>query len=218
MSDVVFPILVLVTWVAVGIGAVVFLGRHGRRSPVWFVIGAVLGPILLPIALELAERQGVLLARTRTGGDEEMPCLTVLAAVDGSQESDDALADAARVLAPKGAQFVLLTVVNPDLGENDPEAVRAAEELLTSRAARLPEGCLPPVHEVVSGDPAEVILDRAVVDAADLVVLGRRGRGLSEMLLGSVADEVVRRSPRPVLLGTAPPRRRARGADPAATS
>lgn len=210
MSDAVFAILVLVTWVAVGMAAVVFLERHGRRSPVWFAIGAVLGPILLPIALELAERQGVLLARTRAGGDRQTACLTVLAAVDGSQESDDALADAARVLAPKGAQFVLLTVVNPDLGENDPDAARTAEELLTSRATRLPEGCLPPVYEVVSGDPAEVILDRAVVDAADLVVLGRRGRGLSEMLLGSVADEVVRRSPRPVLLGTAPPRRRAR--------
>lgn len=206
MPGAVFAILVLVTWVAVGIGAVVFLGRHGRRSPGWYVIGAVLGPILFPIALELAERQGVLLARTDTGGTGASPCLTVLAAVDGSRESDEAIADAARVLAPEGARFVLLNVLSPDLGENDPDAARLAEELLASRGARLPAGCLPPVYEVVSGDPAEVILDRAVVDAADLVVMGRRGRGLSEMILGSVADAVVRRSPRPVLLGTAPTR------------
>lgn len=207
MSDAVFAILVLVTWVAVGTGAVVFLGRHGRRSPAWYVIGVVLGPILLPIALELAERQGVLLSRARSGEAAESACLTVLAAVDGSRESDDALADAARVLSPTGVQFILLTVLSPDIGENDPAAAGVAQELLTSRAARLPAGCLPPVFEVVSGDPAEVILDRAVVDAVDLVVMGRRGRGLSELILGSVADEVVRRSPRPVLLGTAPPRR-----------
>lgn len=206
MSDLVFVVLVLVTWVATGLAAVVFLGRHGRRSPAWWVIGVALGPILLPIAIELAERQGVLLARTVEPDGERRARLTVLVAVDGSRESDDALADAARVLAPKGAQFVLLHVLDPDLGENDPVARRDAEALLTDRSARLPQGSLPAVHEVTTGQPASVILDRAAADAVDLVVLGRRGRGLSELLLGSVADQVVRRSPRPVLLGTAPGR------------
>lgn len=206
MSDLVFAVLVLVTWVATGLAAVVFLGRHGRRSPAWWVIGVGLGPILLPIAIELAERQGVLLARTAEPDGERRPTLTVLVAVDGSRESDDALADAARVLAPKGAQFVLLHVLDPDLGENDPVARRDAQALLTERSAWLPGGSLPAVHEVATGQPAAVILDRAAADAVDLVVLGRRGRGLSELLLGSVADQVVRRSPRPVLLGTAPGR------------
>lgn len=206
MSDLVFVVLVLVTWVATGLAAVVFLGRHGRRSPAWWVIGVALGPILLPIAVELAERQGVLLARTAEPAGERRPRLTVLVAVDGSRESDDALADAGRVLAPKGAQFVLLHVLDPDLGENDPVARRDAEALLTERSAWLPQGSLPAVHEVATGQPASVILDRAAADAVDLVVLGRRGRGLSELLLGSVADQVVRRSPRPVLLGTAPGR------------
>ncbi|HEX6248451.1 MAG TPA: universal stress protein [Nocardioidaceae bacterium] len=202
MSGYVFPVLVLVTWVAIGLASVVFLGRHGRRSAAWYAIGVALGPILLPIALELAQREGMLLTRSapETG---EAPRLTVLAAVDGSRESDDSLVDAARVLAPKGAQFILLTVMDPDVGDHDPEARRRAEELLRSRADRLPEGCLPPVFEVASGEPARVVLDRAAAGAVDLVVMGRRGRGLSERILGSVADHVVRRSPRPVLLGSA---------------
>jgi nucleotide-binding universal stress UspA family protein len=207
MPDVLFPTLVLVTWVAVGLAAVVYLGRHGRRSPAWFVIGIALGPILLPIALEIAQREGTVLSRSvaRNGGATAK--LTVLVAVDGSEESDEALADAVRLLSPEVARFILLTVLDPDLGENDPQARREAEELLDSRAARIPQGGLPTVLEVVAGEPTHVILDRAAVEDVGLVVLGRRGRGLSQMLIGSVADQVVRRSPRPVLLGNARGRR-----------
>jgi nucleotide-binding universal stress UspA family protein len=207
MPDVLFPILVLVTWVAIGLTAVVYLGRHGRRSPAWFVIGIALGPILLPIALEIAQREGTVLSRSVAGNSGAPAQRTVLAAVDGSEESDDALAHAVRLLPPEGARFILLTVLDPDLGENDPQARREAEELLESRATRIPEGGLPTVLEVVAGEPAHVILDRARAEAVDLVVLGRRGRGLSQMLVGSVADQVVRRSPRPVLLGSAGGRR-----------
>ncbi len=200
---VLFPVLVLVTWVAVGLASVIFLGRRGRRSPAWYVIGAVLGPILLPIALELGQRDGVLLARAEPES-EEQPSMTVLAAVDGSGESDEALLDAARVLAPRGARFVLLAVLDPDVGGNDPEARQRARSLLESRAASLPEGCLPPTFEVTMGEPGQSILDRAVACGADVVVMGRRGHGFSERILGSVADYVVRRSVLPVLLGGAP--------------
>jgi nucleotide-binding universal stress UspA family protein len=203
VSGVVFPLLVLVIWVALGLTAVLFLGRHGRRSAAWYAVGIVLGPIFLPIALELGQWRGTVLSRT-VPLSGATPRLTVLAAVDGSQESDDALTDAARVLASQGAQFVLLTVLDPDIAENDPDAAKDADRLLASRAAWLPAACLPTVHEVTAGNPAEVILERAAVDEADLIVMGRRGKGLSELLLGSVADQVVRRSPRPVLLGRAP--------------
>jgi nucleotide-binding universal stress UspA family protein len=202
VSGYLFPLLVLVTWVALGLAAVVLLGRRGRRSPAWIAIGVVLGPILLPIALELAQRGGMILGRTDPG-DTRWAGTVVLAAVDGSGESDDAVADAVRLLVPERTRFVLLTVLDPDDAAHDPDARRSAEELLRSRSGRLPPGSPPAVHEVAMGDPAQVILDRAAADDVDLVVLGRRGRGLSERILGSVADQVVRRSPRPVLLGQA---------------
>lgn len=205
MWDVLFPILVLITWVAIGLASVVFLERHGRRSVAWFAIGAVLGPLLLPIAVELAAGRGTLLERMPQQSDRTAR-MTALVAVDGSQESHDALADAAEVLAPKGARFILLTVLDPDVGEGDPHAREEAERLLDDCAARLPSGLLPPVREVAAGDPAPVIMDLASAEAVDVIVLGRRGRGLAQALLGSVADQVVRRSPRPVLLGRAPAR------------
>jgi universal stress protein A len=51
------------------------------------------------------------------------------------------------------------------------------------------------------GDPANVILELANELHAELVVMGTHGRrGVSRLLLGSVAESVARSSPCPVLL------------------
>ncbi|MDO8432617.1 MAG: universal stress protein [Candidatus Binatus sp.] len=53
---------------------------------------------------------------------------------------------------------------------------------------------------VVSGDPAERVLAAARDLGVDLIVMGTHGRkGLSHLVLGSVAERVVRESPVPVL-------------------
>ncbi len=50
------------------------------------------------------------------------------------------------------------------------------------------------------GDPATAIVERAASGGYDLLVIGTHGRsGLSHLLLGSVAEKVVRRAPCPVL-------------------
>jgi nucleotide-binding universal stress UspA family protein len=52
-----------------------------------------------------------------------------------------------------------------------------------------------------SGDPVEVILDQAKRLRADLIVLGTHGRrGLQRLVLGSVAESIVRRASCPVLV------------------
>lgn len=57
------------------------------------------------------------------------------------------------------------------------------------------------------GDPATAIIDRATSGGYDLLVLGTQGRtGLSHLLLGSVAEKVVRRAPCPVLTVRVPER------------
>jgi len=50
------------------------------------------------------------------------------------------------------------------------------------------------------GDPASAIVERADAGGYDLLVLGTHGRtGLSHVLMGSVAEKVVRRAPCAVL-------------------
>jgi len=53
---------------------------------------------------------------------------------------------------------------------------------------------------VMNGDPRDAILEAAKEVNADLIVMGTHGRsGISRLFMGSVAEEVVRRAPCPVL-------------------
>lgn len=59
--------------------------------------------------------------------------------------------------------------------------------------------------EVLSGNPAREIVRYAEDNDIDHVVVGSHGRrGLARFLLGSVAERVVRRSPRPVTVMRTP--------------
>jgi universal stress protein A len=55
--------------------------------------------------------------------------------------------------------------------------------------------------EVLEGEPVPVILTRATEMETDLIVIGTHRRaGLSRLLMGSVAEGVLRRAPCPVVL------------------
>src|SRR5205807_1249456 len=60
-------------------------------------------------------------------------------------------------------------------------------------------------RRLAEGDAAGVVLHFARELPADLVVMGTHGRtGLGRVLMGSVAEQVVRQAPCPVLTVTAP--------------
>jgi len=55
-------------------------------------------------------------------------------------------------------------------------------------------------QEVGIGTPYKAIVDAAVAEGADLIVMSTHGRtGLAHMLIGSVTERVLRRAPCPVL-------------------
>jgi nucleotide-binding universal stress UspA family protein len=54
---------------------------------------------------------------------------------------------------------------------------------------------------VWEGDPGESIVEAAVAEQADLIIVGSHGRGaVGRLLVGSVSDHVVRHAPCPVLV------------------
>lgn len=56
-------------------------------------------------------------------------------------------------------------------------------------------------YRVESGNPFEAILDTAETTRADLIVLATHGRtGIKRLLIGNVAEKVVRHAPCPVLI------------------
>lgn len=79
---------------------------------------------------------------------------------------------------------------------------RAARDYL-SATAKLLESDGPRVRweTVEEGSPAQAILSRAENGQADLIAMSTHGRGgLGRLILGSVADEVLRNSTIPILL------------------
>jgi nucleotide-binding universal stress UspA family protein len=130
----------------------------------------------------------------------------VLVATDGSPASEAAVAFVADEWP--AATVVLLHVVDPSgvgyeavgtPAETWYERERErATELLERADDPLSEGAT--VERVVEvGRPAATIVEVAKREDADHVVVGSHGRaGMSRVLLGSVAEAVVRRSPVPV--------------------
>jgi nucleotide-binding universal stress UspA family protein len=132
----------------------------------------------------------------------------VLVPVDGSERAHRAC-EFVREEYP-GATLVLLHVVNPAGTGYNPGASlpsfseewyerekEAAEELFDEVEAAAGSATVERVLEV--GKPSRVIVEYADEEGVDQIVMGSHGRsGVSRVLLGSVAETVVRRSPVPV--------------------
>ena len=137
----------------------------------------------------------------------------VLVPIDGSEQSWAALDHALETFA--GERITVLNVVDPmtgiyagvdgdfyDAGAHE-RAVERGDELCERALERAEEsGDLSSTvveTAVESGRPARTIVEYAEEHDVDHVVMGSHGRsGVSRILVGSVAETVMRRSPVPV--------------------
>jgi nucleotide-binding universal stress UspA family protein len=120
------------------------------------------------------------------------------------------------VSAMQGAQPVAVEPAEPAYAETKDQAMarRQAEleQYLRGVARRLPVGPRYTVDACISDDPVAVIIARAVKERPDVIVMATHGRsGLTHMVFGGVAEEVVRSGVAPVLLVHPNEVRRARG-------
>ena len=136
----------------------------------------------------------------------------ILAPTDFSELSKQGLKSALELAQAFGAKLLLLHVVEPppypiegivpsQLGANllDDLERQASNEL----AQVLPEAQASKVEvtrRVIVGIPYRKIVDVAEEEKADLIVMTTHGRtGLGHLVMGSVAEKIVRTAPCPVL-------------------
>lgn len=133
---------------------------------------------------------------------------TIIVPTDFSYASDAALGYARLLAARFGASLHLLHVVDEAGSWSEVyAAIPDIQDRLSLDAARRLEAmaaCLPPplqaTSAVVCGAPVSTIVKEAESKGADLIVMGTHGRrGVGHLLLGSVAERVVRLAPCPVL-------------------
>jgi len=136
----------------------------------------------------------------------------IVVPTDFSDCAEEAWALAQRIASTLGSEVVLVHVfVEPPLYGEPPltpdatwqvfeKARKWVEEELEkwAAAARKKEAAVRPVIRM--GSAPEQIVELATSERADLVVMGTHGRGgVSRVLLGSVADRVIRLAPCAVL-------------------
>ena len=131
----------------------------------------------------------------------------ILVPLDGSRLAEGAL-DTAIGYARDGATVVLLRAAEAhgtpfaDPAEAQVAAIREAEDYLAGVAARIRRAGATDVETSVwYGPPVEAITDAAKYRKADLIVMSTHGRsGLGRLVLGSVAESVLRATSTPILL------------------
>jgi nucleotide-binding universal stress UspA family protein len=137
----------------------------------------------------------------------------ILVPTDFSEHSRNALRYAAAFADKFGAEIHLLhvfqdlAIFQPDAVTAGPPAMPPHEEMLAAARAALarsiqecPVKGLPIHSDVREGSAYEEIVVFAREKDVDLIIMGTHGRGwLAHVLMGSVAEKVVRKAPCPVL-------------------
>jgi universal stress protein A len=100
-------------------------------------------------------------------------------------------------IIPAGPDPLLMPVMPPQFYQENEERAKETLQKLLQPAWGKPSSM---VTAVQWGSPVEAIVDYAGEQAIDLIVIATHGRtGLSHVLLGSVAERIVREAPCPVL-------------------
>jgi universal stress protein A len=135
----------------------------------------------------------------------------ILAPTDFSDYSKKALSDAFELAQTFGATLSLLHVLEPSPYLGEFTLPTMGEELLgdlerqasAALAQVLPEAQQAKIEvtrAVAIGSPSVKIVETVEAEHVDLIVMATHGRtGLSHLLIGSVAERVVRTAPCPVL-------------------
>jgi nucleotide-binding universal stress UspA family protein len=134
-----------------------------------------------------------------------LPIHTIVFPTDFSENAQQAFPLACSLARDCGARLIVLYVMPPPLGHEQLQARHHPEEYYgiprnALHNIQAPDQNVRVEHRLEEGDAARVILEVARENGAGLIVMGTHGRtGLGRLLLGSVAEQVLRRSSCPVL-------------------
>ena len=130
----------------------------------------------------------------------------ILVPLDGSALAESAIGKARELAGPESTLMLLRaaearTLPGADPTEAQTEIVREAEDYLAALATRLREQGDRVETSVWYGPAASAIVEATRLRKADLIVMSTHGRsGLGRLILGSVAESVLRGTTTPILL------------------
>jgi nucleotide-binding universal stress UspA family protein len=131
----------------------------------------------------------------------------ILFPTDLSHTGDAALTYAASLARESGGHLLIVHVQEPPLAYGGGEMYYGLPEVTTEELRRMlhvvkpADSSIAVEHRLIDGDPVGAIVRFAEQEGVDLIVVGSHGRrGLTRMLMGSVAEGIVRKAHCPVLV------------------
>jgi universal stress protein A len=132
---------------------------------------------------------------------------TILFPTDFSTASDAALVHAEALAKQTGARLLIVHVEEPPLAYGGGELYYGLPEPGSERILKMLEDvrpkdpAVPFTHRITMGDPAAEVVRIAADENAEMIIMGTHGRtGMLRLLMGSVAEGIVRQAPCPVLV------------------
>lgn len=186
--------------------SMIALATHGRTGLTRLILGSVAEQVLrsspVPV-LVLRPFSSYEIAKASRPEDE--PLRRILVPVDGSTLQRAVVPHALAFAKLFDARVVLLRVLSPVLEKEPPrsvddEEIENARHELREAAFKFSAAGVACLTLLEEGEAAPMILSVACEHDIDLIVMATHGRtGLAHVLLGSVAEKVVRKAPCPVL-------------------
>ena len=131
----------------------------------------------------------------------------ILVPLDFSADAEQALDDAVELAQQFQARLTLLHVIyipittEVNLSSYFTEMESGASQRMETYQDRVAEAGPAVVMRIIRGTPFREIVDFAEIQQIDLIVMGTHGRtGMQHLLVGSVAERVVRLAPCPVMV------------------
>jgi nucleotide-binding universal stress UspA family protein len=192
----------------------VVMTTHGRGPLSRFWVGSVADGLMRLLHVPMLLLRPGTTSRERPAEADAPPFRRVLLALDGSPASASAIEPALMLADLSATEFILVRVVEPAIGtaslpypvvmelDATDELERQGRAYLDGVAAGMRlRGARVDSLVHVAPSAALGILDVAERERADLIAIGTRAaRGLERLMLGSVADKVVRGAHVPVLV------------------
>ena len=139
----------------------------------------------------------------------------ILVPLDGSRIAECVMPHIKTIAKATNSKVELVSVVEPveiptrgkialtedDLKQINADASQEANKYLNSLANRLKRAGIEGIPVVITGKPAESLVDYANNNAIDLIIMATHGRsGITKWFWGSVAEKVLRAVDIPILL------------------
>jgi nucleotide-binding universal stress UspA family protein len=192
----------------------IVMATHGRTGLARALLGSVAEEVLrlapcpvLTVKTSATDHGTVKVAEPPSGsaGNKQRPIRAILYPTDLSDNAAQAFPLACSLARDHGARLLVLHVYPPPVAHGEVVARRQAngfhEQLwngLHEVRSSDPKVCLE--YLLAEGEPHDKILEAAAQNNCSLIVMGTHGRtGLRRMVLGSVAEQVVRHAACPVI-------------------